>query len=245
VYLAGTTSSPDFPATANAFQASPQGQQDGFAAKFDFSTTAATTLISSASALGFFSYQTASGNITPATQTISVASTGAPISFSSAAATVGGGNWLSISVNSNTTPSTITVSVNPAGLPQGYYSGIVSIVAPGVINGHSLIGVTLNISRPFLSVTSNSLTFTYTPGGAVPACQSLSLSTFPAAPLAFTNVSTNAGWLSATPASGNLPATLTVCVNPAGYPNGTYAGEVYILAPYASDNETGGLCLPG
>ena len=83
------------------------------------------------------------------------ASNASAISFTAIAATSNGGNWLAISINAATTPATVTVSVNPAGIAPGYYNGIVSFVAPGVIDGHSFVIVYLNVSKPVLNLSTN------------------------------------------------------------------------------------------
>ena len=42
-----------------------------------------------------------------------------------------------------------------------------------------------------------------------------------------------AGWLSVQPGTGQLPASLTASVNPAGLPLGTYQGTITVQAPVA------------
>ncbi len=71
------------------------------------------------------------GGATPASQTVSVTSSGAAFSFTAAASTSSGGNWLSVSPSGGTTPASLTVSVNPAGVPGGTYQGAITVTPSG------------------------------------------------------------------------------------------------------------------
>jgi uncharacterized protein (TIGR03437 family) len=72
-----------------------------------------------------FSYTT--GAATPASQSVSVTSLGAASSFTAAASTNSGSNWLSVSPTSGTTPATLSVSINPTGVPAGIYQGGITL----------------------------------------------------------------------------------------------------------------------
>jgi uncharacterized protein (TIGR03437 family) len=123
------------------------------------------------------------------------------------------------------------VSVNPAGLAAGAYAGTLTFTATGMTT--VTVPVTLNIALPSqLSVGPAALTFTAVAGAAAPPSKPLSVSTIGAA-LSFT-AATNAAWLSALPASGTTPATVTVSVNPAGLAAGVYSGQINLTAPGAS-----------
>ena len=232
VYIGGYSTSKDFPATTGAVQTPAPGGQDGFIAKFDFSTSAVAALFTSAQTLTFQSFVVASGNSTPAAQTISVATTGGAVAFRPTISTSSGGNWLSIT-GDTTTPSTITVQADPAGLAAGSYYGTVSFVAAGVAGGHSTVSVALIVQRPVMYLGQSSLTFDYTAGGDLPASQTVSANTYSGAPLSFSSVTTTAGWLHVTPASGSLPANFTVSVQPSGLPNGIYSATIHVNAPLA------------
>ena len=75
--------------------------------------------------------------------------------------------------------------------------------------------------------TPASLTFSYVTGGAVPASQTVSI-TSSSGVLGYTATASSTGnWLNvATPVSGNTPGTLTVTVNPAGLGAGSYPGTI-------------------
>ncbi len=177
-----------------------------------------------------FSAQVGGG--APAAQTLSVTSSGAQVSLSATAATVNGGNWLSVAPASSTTPSTLNVSVNPAGLAAGTYSGSVTITG-AASNSPRTVTVTFTITGaalPALTVSPASLTFTVQAGGNAPASQTLSVTSSGAqVGLSATATTVTGGnWLSVAPANSTTPSTITVSVAPTGLAAGTYSGTVTI-----------------
>jgi uncharacterized protein (TIGR03437 family) len=172
-----------------------------------------------------FTYQI--GGSVPQAQKIAVTGPGgAEQAFTASAAS--GGNWLSLSAAAGYTPEALSVSVSPAGLTAGTYNGSVSITAAGgvaVAVPVSLI-VTGSPTSSILSVNPTSLNFGYTQGSGAPAQQSVQLSTASGTNVAFTD-SSNATWLSVSPASGNTPSTLSVSVA-GNLSAGTYSGMVLV-----------------
>ncbi len=71
------------------------------------------------------------GGSAPASQTMSVSSSAAALSFTASVSTTSGGNWLTVNPVSGTTPSSLTVSVSPSGLPGGVYQGAITITPAG------------------------------------------------------------------------------------------------------------------
>ncbi len=88
-----------------------------------------------------FNYQ--NGGTAPATQTVSIGSTGGTIAFSAAATSTG--NWLSVTPTSGSTPGTLTVSVTPTGLIAGNYPGTITVTGTQS-NQTTTIAVTLNVT---------------------------------------------------------------------------------------------------
>jgi Viral BACON domain/Reeler domain len=88
---------------------------------------------------------------------------------------------------------------------------------------------------PTLGVSPISLSFAYQIGGATPAAQNLSITSTGAA-LSFTAAASGGTWLSASPASGTTPGSVSVSVNPAGLAAGTYNGSVAIAASGAGNS---------
>jgi len=91
---------------------------------------------------------TAASGTSPATSlTATVGNTGGgTLTFTAAATTDRGGNWLNASPASGTAPSTLTVTANPAGLAPGFYTGTVTVTGgTGVTNSPQRIAVTLTV----------------------------------------------------------------------------------------------------
>jgi uncharacterized protein (TIGR03437 family) len=86
---------------------------------------------------------------------------------------------------------------------------------------------------PAITAAPSSLQLAYTIGGAAPASQSIQIGDGGGGTLAW-SASSNAAWLTVTPASGTAPSTLSVSVNPANLSAGSYSATVQITAPGAS-----------
>jgi uncharacterized protein (TIGR03437 family) len=184
-----------------------------------------------------FGFQT--GTAVPAPQTVSVNSTGAPLTYTLTATTSSGGNWLAVTPNGGTTPSSFSVAVNPVGLAVGSYSGSITISANAAGNSPQTLSVTLVVSNTALIVASpQSLTFNSAGGVNVPI-QNISLTSTDSTPVSFSvSAGTSAGgnWLLVGPLSGTTPSNLNVGVNPVGLSPGTYNGSVTITAPAAPNS---------
>lgn len=171
-----------------------------------------------------------SGGATPATQSIHIGSSGVALAWTAAATTSSGGTWLTVTP-SGTSPSDAIVAVNPTGLGPGTFNGTITVTSAGASNSPKTVGVTLTVSaagQPSLAVTPQGLTFTYKPGGAVPAAKELSL-TNTGTPLTFAwLISTESGgnWMSVSSTGNTTPATVTVSVAPTGLAEGTYKGNL-------------------
>ena len=175
------------------------------------------------------------GGSVPASQSVTVGSTGAALSVSSSTSTP----WLNISQTGTTTPVTLNVSVNPASMTAGTYNGTITITAAGASNSPLSYPVTLTVSaQPSLTVGPPSLTFAGQAGGGNPASQTISVSTTSGSPSFTATPSTTSGgnWLAVAPTSGTTPRTLTVTVNTSGLASGTYSGSISISATGAANS---------
>ena len=184
---------------------------------------------------GFF------GGSEPAPQTLTVSAAGATDYTASAALEFnfeGTAPWLTISPSGSLNGSrTITVNANPAGLSSGNNLGWIQLVSGPVTE---TVMVSLDLSAPASgNVVSapNSLSFSYTTGGGVPASQPLSIasaagSTYAVPYTVSTSVTSPSGgtWLTigAGQSSGTTPASVAVSVNPSGLTTGTYTGAIVI-----------------
>jgi trimeric autotransporter adhesin len=102
-----------------------QGGDGGLVRKV---TIGAAALTATPTSLAF---SATTGGTPPASKTMSVSSSGGPISFTVAVSTTSGGNWLSVTPSSGSTPATLTVSVNASGLAANEYSGAITITPAG------------------------------------------------------------------------------------------------------------------
>jgi uncharacterized protein (TIGR03437 family) len=104
---------------------------------------------------------------TPTAQTLDISSTSTGASFSAAASTTTGGNWLSVSPANGTVPGTVSVSVNITGLAVGTYTGKVTIGS-----GASALDVpvTLNyLSANTVTITKNGIVPIYSTSTSIQA----------------------------------------------------------------------------
>ncbi len=195
-------------------------------------TVAATPSLTVSPSALTFTYSPGESSSPPA-QLISVGSSGSTLAFSTSAS---GGSWLALSPPAGTTPATVSVSVKAGGLTPGQYAGTVTITATGASNGPLTVSVKLMVSAaplPTISLSTNTLTFSYQVGGAVPPSQSVSLSASSA--VAFTASTSTPSWLSVTPSAGTTPSTLNASINPSALQPGGYSSSVNVTAPGASN----------
>jgi uncharacterized protein (TIGR03437 family) len=179
-----------------------------------------------------YTYQV--GNPNPPDQTLFPTSTTPGLPYTVAASSQG--NWLTVNVVNAITPSAVTVSVNPAGLPASTYSGQIAFNGVGAGNNPQTVSVLLTVTNnPTLSANPNPIIFNYEIGQAIPAAQTISV-TSGGTPLGFTitanGTSNNVSWLLSGSASAtSTPASFTVAVNPGNLPAGVYNGTIALASP--------------
>jgi hypothetical protein len=163
----------------------------------------------------------------PAPAALSLGSTGSALGFS----VFDNVSWLSESPISGSTPSSVSVFVNTAGLPPGTYGGTITVSAPGALNPQMNVPVSLTIPQAGCSLLTSPTSFAFTApqGGPNAQAQLLTIGSSGAA-TTFT-VSSNAAFLSASPASGTTVGTVTVFTNVGTMPAGTYNGALLISCP--------------
>ena len=164
----------------------------------------------------------------PAAQSLQI--TGSE-SFAVSAGTSSGGNWLAVTPTTGTGNVTLSVSVVPAvltGLAPAVYNGTITVTPTGGVP--QTVAVTLTVQAPgSLTFSSNPPVFTYTAGGALPAAQTLSITSM-GENVTFTAAAQSSGWLAVTPTSATTPASLSVSVNPANLGAGQYLGSIALSA---------------
>jgi outer membrane protein assembly factor BamB len=85
------------------------------------------------------------------------------------------------------------------------------------------------VASPVLSVSTNSLGFSMTIGGAQPSAGSIQVTNSGGSSLSF-GAASDAAWLSVTPTSASAPATLQISADGTGLAVGTYTGHVTVTA---------------
>jgi uncharacterized protein (TIGR03437 family) len=206
-------------------------------------TVGAASQITAAPQAVFFSYQI--GQSAPAAQTLALAASGPPVSFSISTAlsaanpsTCGTASWLSATAQSSplTTPNAITVAVNPAGMTSGICTGTVKIAYAGLSGNTELdVPVTFFVSTSALLNISLPQGFgieATTLGGANITRQISMTSTDNATAINYT-VTFSSGspcqWLFAAPLAGTTPTPLQVSIQPSCITvPGSYPGTVTI-----------------
>jgi hypothetical protein len=184
----------------------------------------------------------------PLTQVISLASTGAGITFDSVANTGNGGAWLQITSCGSfcTTPEAISVSVNPGvTLAAGTYMGQITFTAHGTRSLSMTVAVTLTIGAsgtPFFDNVPGQITFSFQTGTTGPPPQTLQIRNAGTGPLHWSATVTTAdssAWLTVTPLTGSAPTNVTVSITPALLPGGglvagTFTGQIAFIAAGSS-----------
>lgn len=153
-----------------------------------------------------------------------------------------GGQWLFTSSQPSATPGTLSVIASPPlGLAPGVYTGRIFVTATnpngqGVLDSPYPIPVELHLISGKISATAPSLTFTQTSSGPAPAAQNFNVtSDGPVLSFFVSAYDYGLGWLSASPASGATPGTVSVSVDGSRLSPGTYSGRVVV-----NSNFTGG-----
>ena len=173
------------------------------------------------------------GGAIPTAQSITLTGSG---TFTAAASTQTGGQWLSVIPSNGAAPGAITAQLNPSvvsGLAVGTYQGTIAlVVSPGAITIN--IPVTLTVlPTPPVSVNPASLTFNVQQGGTNNiATQTLTITTTPGQSLTFalqgSYPASVPNWLTFNPPVGNTdPATGTAQVTIGYNLTGLTVGNTY------------------
>ena len=183
-----------------------------------------------------FNYQV--GQPAPSAQTITVNSTGAPLSFLVTASS--GSNcqgFLSATPASGLTfgnQNQVVVSVNTTGLTPQLCNGNVTLSVPNSTTPSLVIPVTLDVSNTALLNVGQQAINVSALVGAPATTQTVSVTSTDNTPLQFTAIAaTNPvglTWLGVDVNLANTPYNLKVTVNPANLGPGTYTGSITVSA---------------
>jgi hypothetical protein len=191
----------------------------------------------SAASLNFFA---AAGGANPSGQTVSITNTGGgTLSGLSATVSYGSGSgWLSATLSATTAPATLTVQPSASGLSAGSYTATLSVASSVSGTTAQSISVSFSVSSqgqtPSLWLSSSTLSFTGTVGGASPSEQTVSVNNAGGGTLsglsATVSYGSGSGWLTATLGATTAPATLTVQPTTGSLAVGTYTATVSVAS---------------
>lgn len=217
-----------------------------------FYVSSTPLLVANQNAFNFVAQQ---GGSQPPAQSVALTSTSSTdqLTYTTSFTTnSGGNNWLLVGPQTGTTASgsnIVTVAVLPGLLSAQAqpYSGTITITATGpggaaVADSPITIPVTLQVTAGTMTVSPSTLSFSQPVGGSAPAAQTISVASSNQQ-LSYTvsaqqqTTSGGINWLTATPASGSTPGTITVTADGSKLPAGTYTGTVMVTSTTAS---TGG-----
>jgi hypothetical protein len=218
--------------TGNAVITSALAGNSPLTVPVQLTVTAAPTIFSQPSSLSFSYTQQST---LPIPQTLSIGSS-APLTLHLTTST--DESWLTVTGSG----PALDISVDPSGLTPGQYSAVILVTADGAGNNPLSIPVSLTVlSAPALTSARSALTFSYQLQGALPANQVITLDSSDETLVVTAAADTQSGgnWLSVM-GGGNLPATFSITVNPAGLTPGTYQGSITLTA----DRASGPLTIP-
>lgn len=179
-----------------------------------------------------------SGGAPPAAQTLNLGST-SPATYSAAAETSNGGNWLNVTPLAGNAPGALTVNVQPAGLALGTYNGLIRIASAVAGNSPLTVPVTLRVIEEVrVTASPSTVQFDFQIGGQRPPDQVVSITTNgPASPWTATVATqSGGGWLGVSTLTGTTPSNIVVAANPEGLAAGTYTGTLTVNATGAANN---------
>jgi hypothetical protein len=176
----------------------------------------------------------------PSNQTLTISNSGADTQSYSATRTE---SWIILEappvVVSPGSPGVISVGINISGLSAGTYYGEITITAGS--GASEDIPVTLDVTAPpappVLSVTPQTLDYTYSIGDPAPSSKAVTIELSNVITTTTWTAMPDSAWISINPstilANGNLSTVANVEVNPSNLEAGTHTGNITINAPGA------------
>jgi len=153
--------------------------------------------------------------------------------------------WLTTATfNATTAPAVLSLRPTVGALTSGTYTATVSVSSPVAVNSPQNITVTLVVTNvPIIALSTSTVDFSGSAGGAAPVAQTVTISNAGAATLSGLAVAVSygagqpTGWLTtATFSATNAPATLTLRPTIGPLAAGTYTATVAVSSPVASNS---------
>ena len=187
---------------------------------------------------GPINFAQASGGPLPLPQSIALASSGGGASFQVTVPATTACSWLVVSPASGPATGPVVFSPQTNVLPQNTYSCPVTFSFIGSATAPVTVNAVLTVGPPqSVSVSVQSLAFSYQAGGATPVSQPITISST-GGPVNFTvGTTSGSGWLTTDAGTGTLttPKTINVSILPASLPAFTTSqvlqGSVTISSP--------------
>ncbi len=192
-----------------------------------------------ASPFASFNLQTNGGTIignVPSFQVLTSDGSRSPIGISTSQ------SWLVLSTPATgNTGDTVSAGINPTSLANGVYYATINITDTAAANTPLAVPVVLTVTGSTatgggsLSFSTSSLTFNVQANGSAPAAQGITVTNQSGVSYYASASGTSNGitWLSVQPSnqySSSYSQTVTVAVNQAGLPTGSYTGYVYFYS---------------
>lgn len=212
----------------------------------NFTITASPVIGLSTSSL---TYSATQGGADPASQFITITNTGSGSLTGLSTGTIvygaGATGWLQApNLSGTTAPATLTVQPVTGSLAPGSYSATIPVQSGAASNSPQNLTVTFNVAAPpAIQLSSATLNFSATEGGANPASQFTTISNSGGGSL--TGLSTGTivygagatGWLQAPSLSGTTaPATLTIQPVTGSLTPGAYSATIPVQSGVASNS---------
>jgi hypothetical protein len=165
-----------------------------------------------------FTAQQGGGNPSPKSFSISNAG-GGTLSWS----VTDNAGWLTLSPSSGTGNGTVTATVTTGTLTAATYTATVTVTATGAASQTVPITFTVAPASTTITLSPTTLTYSATQGGANPAAQSVTVTSNGS-----WTATSNVGWMTLNPSSGNGNGTISVSVNTAGVALGNNSGTITV-----------------
>jgi hypothetical protein len=154
--------------------------------------------------------------------------------------------WLNVSIGAGTAPTTISAQPVTGSLSAGTYGATIDVTSSQASNSPQTIDVTFTVNAaptpPSISLSTTSLSFQATAGGANPSATSVSVSNGGGGTLGGLGVTVRydsgqpVGWLNVSIGAGTAPTTISAQPVTGSLSAGTYGATIDVTSSQASNS---------